>query len=77
MLATINPLKCEVWLISYLREKQCLYVTKIIWLILFMEIITVYSGNFMKPINITCVQNAGLPVIKTDGAYVGKCILKG
>jgi hypothetical protein len=39
------------------------------WLILFREIITVYSGNHAKPINTLCGQNAELLNVKVGGKY--------
>jgi hypothetical protein len=44
-------------------------ITKINWLTLFKEIITVYSKNQMKPINTLCGQNAEILNVKVDGAY--------
>jgi hypothetical protein len=44
-------------------------MTTINWLMLFEEIITVYSENHMKPINTLCSQNAKLLSVKADGTH--------
>jgi hypothetical protein len=40
-------------------------ITKINWLMLFKEIIDVYSENHTKPIN----KNTALQIVKTAGTY--------
>jgi hypothetical protein len=52
-------------------------ITKINWLMLFKEIIAVYSENHMKPINALCVQNAELFIVEVDGTYSYHWALKG
>jgi hypothetical protein len=44
-------------------------ITKISFLVLFREIIAVYSENHTKPINTLCGQNAELCIIKVGDAY--------
>jgi hypothetical protein len=44
-------------------------ITKINWLTLFKEIISVYTYNHMKPINRLCGYNAGLLIVKAGGTY--------
>jgi hypothetical protein len=39
------------------------------WLMLFREIMAVYSENDTKRINIFCVQNAELLIVKAVGTY--------
>jgi hypothetical protein len=48
-------------------------ITKIKLLMLFKEIITVYSENHAKPIN----KNAALLTVKADGSYSYRSALKG
>jgi hypothetical protein len=43
---------------------------KIIWLILFREIITVYSENHKQPINTLCGQNAEILNVEVGGTNV-------
>jgi hypothetical protein len=47
------------------------------WLMLFREIITVYSENHMKHINKFCGQNTELLIVKVDGTYSHHWTLKG
>jgi hypothetical protein len=47
------------------------------WLMLFKEIITVYSENHTKPINKHFGQNAELLILKAGGAHSYHWILKG
>jgi hypothetical protein len=51
------------------KKIQPITITKISWLMLFREIIVVYSENLMKPTNKLCGQNAALLIIKAGGAY--------
>jgi hypothetical protein len=60
MILAINPLKAKL---IYILFKNSVHTskrtpnftfTKINWLMLFKEIITVYSENHAKPINIKC-----------------------
>jgi hypothetical protein len=48
-------------------------ITKINWLTLFKEIITVYSENHKSPY----IQNAELLIDKADGTYSYQSALKG
>jgi hypothetical protein len=43
----------------------------------FNEIITVYSENHMKPMNLLCGQNAELLIVKAGGTYSYHWVLKG
>jgi hypothetical protein len=47
-------------------------ITKTIWLMLFKEIIAVYSENHAKKI-----QNEALQTVKEDGSYSYRLALKG
>jgi hypothetical protein len=51
------------------KKTQHFSITKINWLKLFKEIITVYSGNHTKHINTLCRQIAVLLVVKAGGTY--------
>jgi hypothetical protein len=42
-------------------------ITKINWLMLFREIIAVYSENHTEPIHTLCGQNAEIPIVKAGG----------
>jgi hypothetical protein len=46
-------------------------MTTIIWLMLFKEIITVYSENHTKPINTLCEQNEELVIAGGTYSYHG------
>jgi hypothetical protein len=48
-------------------------ITKINWLMLFKEIIAVYSENHTKP----KIQNTALLTVKADGSYSYLSALKG
>jgi hypothetical protein len=51
-------------------------ITKINWLILFKEIIAVYTENHTKPKkNTLCEQNAEF-IVKAGGTYIYHCALK-
>jgi hypothetical protein len=52
------------------KKTQCVSITKINWLTLFRKIITVYSENRMKSINILCVQNSELLNVKVGDTVV-------
>jgi hypothetical protein len=49
------------------KKTQHFTTTKINWLMLFGEIITVYFENHTKPINKFCGQNAELIIAKAGG----------
>jgi hypothetical protein len=51
------------------KKTQPVTITKINWLMLFKEIIPVYSENHMKPINTLCGQNTELLIVKAGGTY--------
>jgi hypothetical protein len=44
------------------QKTQHFSITKITWLVLFMDIITVYSENHTKPINTVCGKNTVIDV---------------
>jgi hypothetical protein len=46
------------------KKTQHFTITKINWLMLFREIIAVYSENHTRPINTLCGQNAELLIVK-------------
>jgi hypothetical protein len=48
-------------------------ITKINWLMLFKEIIDVYTENNTEPINTKCKVND----CKAGGIYIYHCVLKG
>jgi hypothetical protein len=52
-------------------------ITKINWLMLFEEIIAVYSENHTKRINTLCVQKAELLIVTDGGSYRYNGTLKG
>jgi hypothetical protein len=62
----INPLKLKHTQIIFknsvhtAKKTQHVSITKINWLMLFKEIIPVYSENHTNPINSLCGQNEGL-----------------
>jgi hypothetical protein len=61
-----------------LKKTHCFSITKIRWLILFKEIIAVYSDKHMKPINILCGrEHAELLINKADATYSYHWALKG
>jgi hypothetical protein len=51
------------------KKPQHVPVTKIMWLMLFKEIIVVYSENLMKPVNTLCGQTAQLFIVIEGGRY--------
>jgi hypothetical protein len=68
------PLKPKLVLILFKnsvrtsKKTQPITITKISWLMLFKEIIAVYSEKHMKPINKICGQNAELLIVKAGRA---------
>jgi hypothetical protein len=58
------------------RDCSHLTITNLNLLILFREIIAVYSDNHTKPINAICGQNAKIPTVKAGGTYTYHCVLK-
>jgi hypothetical protein len=62
----VNPIKHEadpnniLKLVFTVKKTQHVSNTEINWLMLFREIIAVYSENHTKPINTFCEQNAEL-----------------
>jgi hypothetical protein len=68
----LNSLKLKIILTfksSVLTSKktQPMYITRINWLMLFREIIAVFSENHMIPINTLCGQTAELLIVKAGG----------
>jgi hypothetical protein len=51
------------------KKTQHFAITKINWLMLFKEIIAIYSDNHMEPINTISVENVELLVVKAGGTY--------
>jgi hypothetical protein len=74
-LPTINPLKLKLVLIickhsaHTSKKTQPITITKMKWLMLFEEIIAVYSANHMKLINTLCGQNTEVLIVETSGTY--------
>jgi hypothetical protein len=56
-------------LIRTAKKTQHFTITKINWLMLFGEIIAVYTENHKKPVNIFCEKNVDLLIIKAGGRY--------
>jgi hypothetical protein len=56
---------------SFLTSKymKCISIANINWLVLFREIIAIYSENHTKPIYTLCGQNAELLILKVGGTY--------
>jgi hypothetical protein len=52
-------------------------MTTINWLMLFREIIAVFSENYVKPTNMLCGQNTELLIVKARGTYSDHWALKG
>jgi hypothetical protein len=44
---------------------------------LFKEIVSVYTENYIKPTNTLCGQNAKLLIVKAGGTYSNHKTLKG
>jgi hypothetical protein len=71
----LKPLKTKFILIIFkysvrtAKKTQPITITKISWLMLFKEIIAVYSENHVKPINTLCEQNSELLIVKAGGTY--------
>jgi hypothetical protein len=59
------------------KKTQPMTITKISWLMLFKEIIVVYSENHMKAINILCGKMEELLIVKEGGTYSYHLALKG
>jgi hypothetical protein len=59
------------------KKTQRVSIIKINWLMLFREIIAVYSENHMESINTLCEQNVELLNVKAGGRYSYHCALKG
>jgi hypothetical protein len=57
----------------YVRENATHHITKINWLTLFKEIITVPSDNHTKPIHTFYEQNARLLNVKVGGTWINTC----
>jgi hypothetical protein len=78
-----NPLKPTLALILFkysvrtAKKTQHFTITKINWLMVFKEIIAVYSENHTKPINTICVQNAMLLVAKAGGNFSYQWVVNG
>jgi hypothetical protein len=51
------------------KKTQQASITKNNWLLMFKEIIFVYSKNHTKPINTLFRQNAELLIVKAGGTY--------
>jgi hypothetical protein len=62
---------------SVRTAKKNFFITKINWLMLFNEIIDVYSKNHTKPTNTLCGQNADLLIINLGGTNSYHWALKG
>jgi hypothetical protein len=61
-----------------IKETQHFTITRINWLILFKDIIAVYTENYAKIINTLRGLNAELPTVKaSDGVYRYHWALKG
>jgi hypothetical protein len=52
-----------------ISKKTHVSITKVNWLMLFTEIIAIYSENHTKPINTFCGQNAKLLNVKAGDAH--------
>jgi hypothetical protein len=48
-------------------NEDLVYITKINWFMVFVEIIIIYSEDYVKPINTVCGQNAMLFHISASG----------
>jgi hypothetical protein len=74
-ISAVNPLKPKlIWIIfknpvRTAKKTQLFTITKINWLTLFKEIISVYSVNHTKLINTLSGQNAELLNVKDGGIY--------
>jgi hypothetical protein len=59
------------------KKKQHFTITKISWLLLFKEIIAVYSENRRKPIRTLCGQNSELLIGNGGGTFNYYWVLMG
>jgi hypothetical protein len=74
-----NPLKHEFLLknpVRTSRETHYFSITKTNRLMLFREIMEVYSQNHAKHVNTPCGQNAGLFNATGGGTYSNHCALE-
>jgi hypothetical protein len=62
--------------LAQIKDKR-ISITRNDWLMLFRELIAVYSKNHMKPINTLCGLSAGLVNVKACGTYRCHSALKG
>jgi hypothetical protein len=60
-----------------LPQRKHVSITRISWLMLFTEIIDIYSENHIKIINTLCGQSEELVNVKTCGIYGYQFALKG
>jgi hypothetical protein len=60
-----------------ISKKTHIPITRINWLMLFKEVIDVYSENNSKPINTHSEKNAELVNVKVCGTNRYRCALKG
>jgi hypothetical protein len=58
------------------KKTQSVVVTRISWLMLFKEIIAVYSESHVKSINTFRGRNAELLIVKADSKYSYHKVLK-
>jgi hypothetical protein len=58
------------------QETHCISIIKTNWLVLFREIIAVYSENHTKHINTIFGQNGEFVSAKADGTDNNQCVLK-
>jgi hypothetical protein len=56
-------------ILVYTSKKTQHSSTKISWLVLFKEIITVCSENHTKAVSAICGQNSELLIVKAGGTY--------
>jgi hypothetical protein len=81
ILNTVNPLNPKLAEIIFknsvrtAKKTQHFSITKVSWLILFREIIAVYSENNAKPINTLCGHNAELLNVNSGGTWFTTCIV--
>jgi hypothetical protein len=75
----INPLKLKLILISTqsVSQRKRGSITEITWLLLFKEIIAVYSEMHTKSTNAFCGQNAKVFILIAGGTYSYHWALKG
>jgi hypothetical protein len=56
---------------------QPITITKLNWLMVFKEIIAVYSEKYFKPMYTFCGQNSELFIVKSGNTYCYHKVLKG